>query len=119
MKIITLATLKEATEQEVFDYVGHHLLKQNKHSNLKKLGKCAYRGENNRKCAGGWLIADSEYKPEMEKATWRDLIKSGQVPSEHEDLIFALQNVHDGYDVSKWSEQLRNVAIKFNLNLGE
>ena len=79
-------------------------------------GNCSYRGENNLKCAAGCLIADSEYKPAMEKASWRDLIKSRQVPSEHEDLIFALQHVHDGYHVSKWGAQLRNVAIEFSLN---
>jgi hypothetical protein len=41
---------------------------------------CAYRGENDRKCALGHYIPDAMYKPKMEKKNAEDLKKFGILP---------------------------------------
>lgn len=134
MKTITLANLAEATEQEVFDQVARHLLKQNNTSTRADDGEtCAYRGIGNTKCATGCLIADDEYIPEMDNAillhlkypdidiesdgtSWQALVKVGLVPSKHEDLIFKMQLIHDGIMIEDWKDELKELAEKFNLN---
>ena len=110
---ITLATLPQATAQEVFDQVATHLLKQNEKS--EDLYRCLYRGSNNLKCAAGCLISDQEYNDLLEGNPWASLINSGYVPSEHADLICSLQRVHDENSVGDWPELLSKVAREFNL----
>lgn len=111
--MITLATLPNATAQEVFDQVAAHLLQQNKKSGQAD-GSCMYRyGEL--KCAAGCLIGDDEYREEYEGVQWAFLVQDGTVPSAHEDLIDALQGVHDSYDPSAWRKHLRRVAHENNL----
>lgn len=124
--MITLATLKDATAQEVFDQVANHLLKQGKRSRSDDVaGECAYRGDNGMMCAAGCLIADSEYVRDMDYKRggtgWDDLQKAGLVPSDHGELILQLQYIHDG-DEREWVERLSDFAeangLKFN-NEGE
>ena len=119
MKTITLATLHAATEQEVFDSVANHLLTQNEKSSLEAYNQCVYRGFDNLKCAAGCLISDYEYKGKFEGNSWEELIAQGLVLSDHEALIMSLQQVHDGYEVSKWHDQLSKVADKFNLKFNQ
>lgn len=110
---ITLATLPQATAQEVFDQVATHLLKQNKKS--ENLVRCAYRGPDGLKCAAGCLISDQEYDELMEGKPWHMLVDSGDCPVEHHSLICTLQKVHDEGSVEDWSTLLQAVATKFNL----
>ena len=117
MKIITLATLHAATEQEVFDYVAHHLLTQNKKA--KADTQCAYRGGDNLKCAAGCLISDNEYKGSFEGNSWDELIAKDLVPSDHKALIMNLQNVHDGSSFANWRNQLSNLADEFSLKFNQ
>ena len=56
--MITLATLEQATAQQVFTQVKNHLLKQNEKSMIN--GICAYRGSNGLQCAAGCLMSDEE-----------------------------------------------------------
>ena len=58
---ITLSTLSEATEQQVFDQVKNHMLTQMKKSMLESNGDpCAYRGFDGLQCAAGCLMSDEE-----------------------------------------------------------
>lgn len=117
--MITLATLKDATAQQVFDQVARHLLTQNERSNLEDRSACAYRGDGGLKCAAGCLIADSEYLHEMDhcgQTSWGCLIDKKVVPRDHRDLITDLQWVHDSRPATAWRRELRNVAVNYKLS---
>jgi hypothetical protein len=113
--MITLATLHEATEQEIFTQVKNHLLSQNKRAVDTNGTACRYR-INDLKCAAGCLIADSEYRPSMESYLWTNLVKIALVPDHHVELISVLQRIHDKvFDTSLWPESLRDIAQTYNL----
>ena len=114
--MITLKTLKDATEQEVFDQVATHVLKQNAQSCAG--ARCAYRGDGGLKCAAGCLIADDEYSREWDEnfIGWPQLVKEGIVPKLHDALVGRLQQMHDSYDPEHWKDILANVADYFKLN---
>lgn len=123
--MITLATLPQATAQEVFVQVSIHLLTQNKNCGITLdqsfVGEkpdliCKYR-QGTLKCAAGCLISDEEYKPDMESKIWYRIIASGLAPITHKELISELQLVHDNYKPKEWFEQLQRVASLFYLNL--
>lgn len=115
MNRITLATLPEATEQEVFDYVATHLLTQNQKAQTPN-GSCRYRVDG-LSCAAGCLIADEEYDEKvMEERSWGLLWSKERVPSTHSELISKLQRVHDQEPVSMWRACLVNIAYLHNLN---
>lgn len=103
---ITLATLPQATEQEIFDQVVAHLAKQRVGSFMEGKG-CAYRGEGGTMCAAGCLIADDEYSPQMDDlgtpTAWSELAFKGFVPPDHLDFILELQRIHDGNFKEKMS----------------
>ena len=122
--MITLKTLPTATEQEVFDQVATHLIRQcrkslKEQSLLGPFGASAYRGDDGLKCAAGCLIADDEYDIGMERILWRGLVSQGEVPKEHWLLIDALQIVHDWMDkpddINSWILGLKRVAEHYNL----
>ena len=112
---ITLKTLAQATEQEVFDQVVQHLREQGVQS--KNENGCAYRGNGGLMCAAGCLIADDEYTSYMDNAedtTWTQLVSDNIVPDKHETLIRRLQEIHDG-NVDKWESGLEKAALSHNL----
>lgn len=115
--MITLATLSQATPQEVFDQVKNHLLTQNAPSlQLGSNTLCQYRGHNGLKCAAGCLISDEEYFREMESnGTWEVLVDKKIAPKEHEYLISSLQNIHDCYTPNCWEGELKKLADKSGL----
>lgn len=121
MEQITLATLPNATAQQVFDQVARHLLTQKKASKAGDGFGCEYRNADGLKCAAGCLIGDDEYADEFDhpkdatSTSWASLIRKGCVPGTHEPLIVALQEVHDSYDTSEWRDALCEVALRFNL----
>jgi len=110
--MITLATLKDATEQQVFDQVAIHMIKQGKKS-LTGVGNCAYRGVDGLKCAAGCLIADDEYNPafDIENNSWYKLVDNGYVPDYHSKLIIQLQRLHDNSPERHWESELRGMAF--------
>lgn len=116
---ITLATLLQATAQQVFDQVAHHLLTQNKQSGVYTRDglDCMYRGPNGLMCAAGCLIGDDEYKPSFEFKSWgAGLAEAGAVPSAHCNLIQDLQRVHDDFPPDAWPEGLSKVALRYGLD---
>jgi hypothetical protein len=110
---ITLATLEQATKQEVFDQVAKHLLTQNARST--KMQCCSYRGVGGLKCAAGCLIADSEYDHDMEGSDWLTLVKDNIVPKNHVQLISRLQDIHDIFPVESWESTLQVEAKRRRL----
>lgn len=116
MNKITLATLAQATEQEVFDQVASHLLTQKKRSLAIEISDgCVYRGEGGMSCAAGCLISDEEYDEVFEFKSWTGLVREKMVPDVHSKLITTLQDVHDGCEVKNWREKLDLVADIFKL----
>lgn len=114
--MITLATLPQATAQQVYDQVKAHLLTQMvKSTNPVVLMECMYRGAAGAKCAAGCLISDEEYSPSMENKTRKELVDKELVPANHCLLIRELQVVHDDFDADNWSERLEQVAHFFKL----
>ena len=111
--MITLATLAQATPQEVFNQSAKHLLAQNQRSAIKT-NRCRYR-ERALKCAAGCFIADSEYRAEMEGQQWRSLTIDGLVPIAHGYLIANLQNIHDNYPANAWPKRLKKLADSLGL----
>lgn len=121
--MITLATLKDASAQQVFDQVKTHLLTQMKQSaGYDKQGdfQCYYRsGEV--KCAAGCLISDDEYNPSMDLpfkssgTAWEAIVEAGHAPKTHELLITQLQWVHDSHSPAQWAGELEIIAKEFGL----
>jgi hypothetical protein len=115
---ITLATLPNATAQEVFNQVADHLLTQMKVSKVetkKDIFDCQYRGEDNTSCAAGCLISDKEYGKHFENKSWANLARRGLVPNAHTVLIGELQNVHDENDPEMWKISLMDIARVYKL----
>jgi hypothetical protein len=111
---ITLATLEQATPQEVFNQVRDHLLGQAKKSTDHEM--CVYRSGTVTKCAAGCLISDEEYLTKYEGNSWSSLVHDfDEVPKAHFDLISSLQDVHDDSVVYEWESQLMHLAATYNL----
>lgn len=123
--LVTLKTLAQATKQQVFDQVVTHLRVQKVQANGSE--GCAYRA-GQLMCAAGCLIADDEYKPEMDMAgkdpqgeqcgsNWNNLVRRKVVPhTQHDELIQDLQHVHDSYrGPSSWEGEFAKTAQRFNL----
>jgi hypothetical protein len=115
--IVTVDNLDAATEQQVFDTVTSHLLKQNKKS-LDEEGMCVYRNSAGLSCAAGCLITDEVYESDMENVNWNG-IASGrtayQVSKNHIGLILDLQKLHDKAPVVNWGDSFRQLAQKYGL----
>jgi hypothetical protein len=115
--VITLATLKDATEQEVFNQVGAHLLKQN--ARAINDGTCQYRTSGGLKCAAGCLIGDDEYIEGFEDKMWLDLCRDGMVSDKHQELISRLQTIHDVTSIATWYRSLELTAEDLHLSMEE
>lgn len=120
---ITLANLKDATAQQVFDQVKTHMLTQKAQSKTEN-DQCAYRGAEGKMCAAGCLISDAEYADLQIKGqglddgagwNWGWLSAEGHVPELHESLISDLQIVHDQTIPDNWEVELDKVAITHGL----
>lgn len=114
--MITLKTLHLHSDQEIFDQVKEHLLRQNKQSRIDEHEVCQYRCAGT-KCAIGCLIADDEYKPEMEAYTIWTIIDQRYVQDNPTHiLLHNLQTVHDLYQPHQWSYRLTELALELGLN---
>ena len=108
------------TDQELFDKIKSHLLKQGRRS-LNAEGKCAYRSADGAQCAVGCLIKDEHYDPSLEgQGVWSLEMKSilwqyGIVASQSLRLLNSLQELHDYNDPENWEAKLNEVAREFNL----
>lgn len=120
---ITLATLPNATAQEVFDQVVTHLRKQGAKSlsgdgetNYAGGPLCLYRGAGGMKCAAGCLISDDEYdQATYEGVDWPSLADVGTVPETHCGLISELQSIHDSDSVARWEREFAELANRCGL----
>lgn len=92
---ITLATLPQATAQEVYSQVRKHLLTQKIKSMSEERKGCVYHGPDGLMCAAGCLIAEQEYRETMEGRIWKYLVEDCVVPAVHSALIAKLQEIHD------------------------
>lgn len=107
-------------QQEIFDQVTEHLMTQKRRA--IRNGMCLYR-VGKLKCAVGVLIQDEFYDPVMEsEGPGQPLVKdalrkSGVKPFTDgtENLLLALQSVHDDFKPSQWPQPLRDVAKDFKL----
>lgn len=113
LKTVTLSTLENSSTQEVFDYIVSNLLSQSLQSIEINTGSCRYRGDNNLKCAVGFIISDDEYIMEFEGKTASEL--SPLKHSKHIDLLEALQTIHDSYDVFTWELKFMEIARLYKL----
>ena len=110
---------KGRTDQEIFDRVAEHLLKQGERS---AAGVCMYRSPTGLKCAVGCLIPDSRYSLELEELgvtrepVWEVMKELGYKESQV-SLLSELQWIHDGGDPDEWSKLLRFAAQKFELEV--
>lgn len=110
------------TNQEIFDRVAQHLLRQNSRSVLVgKNDACRYRGSAGLKCAIGCLIADEDYEPEMEgrspTETGGDLVSRwAQRMGFDIKFLRCLQAIHDTKLIGAWPNELRQLAAGKNLS---
>ena len=126
-----MTTLKEKlfsppTDEEVFSYVKEFLLEQGEKSHSTKHG-CAYRGEDNRKCAIGCLILDEFYDEAFEGGlpTNSDGPKGYLIRDALEkslpnwkmnlDLLSDVQSIHDSYEVDSWHYEFSRRSEKYYL----
>jgi hypothetical protein len=107
--------------QEAFDKVAEHLLKQMRKSLNIDRGRCVYRNKDGLKCAIGALIPDELYDHKMEYMGVDRLIFNF-----HNELqpLFAdvsisllqdLQDVHDDVSPDHWYRRLEGVADAWGL----
>ena len=113
---ITLATLQEASAQEVFDQVATHLLEQKKKA-ADGNDVCSYRADGGLKCAAGCLIATEEYLEEFEGINWNGLVDTARVPATHKLLIGDLQYLHDHTAPDTWQARLEKLAKLHTLSM--
>lgn len=137
--MITLKNLHEATQQEIFNQVGRHLLTQNARStgippktvarwDSQIAQSCLYRS-GDLKCAAGCLIADDEYKPEFEGNgflrvynLYKEITGSFELCKNNPDKAFmlvSLQNLHDAGSAEDWRSGLEDLAEEYKLNFQE
>jgi len=110
-----LAPLNPSDKQSVFDHVATHLLTQRVPARSAS-GMCQYRGPNGTKCAVGYLIPDSDYRPEWEGSSiqGRELYLVGRGFSI--SLLSDLQGLHDQHSPAAWKRILVNIADAHELS---
>lgn len=113
---LSLSTLSEATEQEVFDHVARHLLRQGHKAFVNSVGVVYRNQSNGDACALGCLMNDQEYQPTFEALSWPMLVSAGLVPGAHWKLMYALQVLHDEIPTDEWKTRLARLAGNYRLN---
>ena len=106
------------TEQEIFNTVCDHLMKQGRKS--KGSWQYAYRGEGGAMCAVGCLISDDEYDEGMEGDVVEQIYGRGDLPPRlepHVNFLAELQVIHDHEAVREWPTHLRKLAAERNLTV--
>ena len=113
------------TNQEAFDFVVRHFIKQRERA-VSPSGPCMYRAPDGKRCAVGVLIKDEAYKRNMEGLAVMDLdgrhiawpfLDVGDVDGR---LLTKLQRIHDvafaGLVNERALGRLREVATEYNLD---
>jgi hypothetical protein len=105
------------TDQEAFNIMAAHLLRQAARSRLGE--RCAYRGDGGRKCAIGILIPDDQYRDDFENRSVSELMVDEGLPCLHGltlALLKLLQAIHDYSDPIDWPLELASAAEGCGLN---
>ena len=106
-------TFNSATNQEVFDFVAHHLLTQNEKS--IRDDQCKYKSQRTIKCAAGCLISEDNYDTGFEGLGWNEVSdKLGML--NHWSLVVDLQGLHDLTSLENWKSELHKLADRYDLN---
>ena len=121
-------------EQETFDKVAAHLLKQNKkaegpaiHVRAEDIeyteAVCKYRSKGGLKCAVGCLILDEYYDERMEGNSVSQLMHefpnamtAAGITDSNSDLLRDMQEIHDCNEPEEWEYELKYCAARFRLN---
>ncbi len=106
------------TNQECFEKVARHLLRQDKKSLTADKMACAYRGKGKLKCAIGCLIPASLYSHDFEgKKVYSLLEVDVDFPFKKVKpwLLDALQIIHDSYSSKYWRDHLIKLADDYGL----
>ncbi len=112
------------TNQQIFNKVSKHLLKQNKQSSENQ--QCKYKmiiNSETLKCAVGCLIPEKLYISSIEgnsiaTASHQLLVilhKSKIDIINSKELLMELQNIYDYESPCSWKLKLKNIADKFSL----
>lgn len=121
------------SQQELFDKAVEGLASQGFKRSMTDLGKCAYRGENNMKCAIGHLVTDEQLlsvakthvglhkssSSETFNGFWVGFGAFAFSPILGHDRSFldALQAAHDmGHKANDMIERLRDFAREYRLS---
>jgi hypothetical protein len=122
--MISLATIDDVEPQVLFDYIVNALRKQGCRSLDIGTEFCRYRGSNGTKCAAGHVITDDEYNPNIEGKLIQFLVvENGKIEynriientSKNIDILRALQQTHDNFDVKDWEERFNSNAQSLGL----
>lgn len=111
---ITLATLAQATEQEIFDQVARHLVKQGVRAYSG--GSCKYRSADGLMCAVGCLMSDEEYDEKYDlTGGWYGVTEkySSEVPSAHLEFLADLQQLHDALHGNYGGDNHTSIEINY------
>lgn len=111
--MITLATLNDATPQQVFDQIVKHLRNQNERSE-NEFGRCKYL-QGDLKCAAGCFIDKHEYRKDMEGKMFFTIAADLSIKN-NIDLITEFQRLHDRNHSKHWEEKFSKLAIAYKLN---
>jgi hypothetical protein len=121
----SLSELK--TDFEVYQYIKNHLLSQGVKSettdgfenNFKTDAGCAYRGDDNKKCAVGWIIADEYYDYSLEgKACHQKEVLDAVEKSVprwivNPSMLQNMQYIHDEIEPDEWYLMLEDMIRYF------
>ncbi len=111
------------TNQEIFDKVAAHLLKQGKRAlrSCDDSVSCAYRAPDGCMCAVGCVIPDELYEGGFEHHGVRFVLEESpelnRLLGGSELLLNYLQRIHDCEDVQKWPSLLKACAARPNIKL--
>lgn len=113
------------TRQEIFNVAYRGLASQGFRQSLGEYG-CAYRGDNDSRCAIGWCIPDANYKEKFDRSNFGLTVLHGDVQAAaniswtEEQFGRALQHVHDDHDEPKdLKAALEEFARKRELTIPE
>lgn len=128
IKIIQHDTLEAATEEQVFDYIAAHLLRQGRKSALGaetisemcmyqhpiEDGTINYDGSTVLRCAGGALfpVDYDKFDIATNGSAWDEIIAEGEHCNthKHSTLIWDMQTIHDASAPDEWLFKLKALA---------
>lgn len=113
----SLSTLYKVTDQDIFNDGAAHMIRQRRRSELKE--GPSYFSPKGRCPTAIFISPEENRKFEIRKkynyADWRTIIALGY-SKYHNDLLIALQKIHDDVPARDWPKALRGLAKEFDLD---